>query len=148
MPNDALTMVRQRSSWLLIAGVAALIFVSYGATPAVTTALLASTIRQSTPLILGALSGIFCERSGVINIAIEGIMLAAAMMAVIVASITDSQWLGLLSAIMTGGLMGAFLAILSIRFMVDQIIGGVALNIFALGITSFISQRFLQPIPD
>lgn len=109
--------------------------------------ILTFAVAAASPIAFGALSGVMCERSGVINIAIEGIMLAAAMMAVIIASMTDSQWLGLGAAILTGGLLGAFLAILSIRFMVDQIIGGVAINIFALGITSFISQRFLQPIP-
>ena len=110
--------------------------------------ILTFAVAAATPIAFGAMSGIMCERSGVINIAIEGMMLMAAMTAVIVSSITGSLWLGLLAAILSGGLLGLFLAILSIRFLVDQIIAGTALNIFALGITSFISQRFLQVNPS
>jgi simple sugar transport system permease protein len=105
-------------------------------------------VAAATPIAFGAMSGIMCERSGVINIAIEGMMLTAAMVAVIAASITGSQWLGLAVAIIVSGILGLFLAILAIRFRVDQIIAGTAINIFALGITSFISQRFLQTNPD
>ena len=89
-----------------------------------------------------------CERSGVINIAIEGMMLTGAMIAVIFSSITGSLWLGLGAAVIASGILGVFLAILAIRFRVDQIIAGTAINIFALGITSFISQRFLQTNPE
>jgi simple sugar transport system permease protein len=105
-------------------------------------------VAAATPIAFGAMSGIMCERSGVINIAIEGMMLTAAMVAVIAASITGSQWLGLGVAVIVSGVLGLFLAILAIRFRVDQIIAGTAINIFALGITSFISQRFLQTNPD
>ena len=143
MPNDALTMVRQRSSWLLIAGVAALIFVSYGATPAVTTALLASTIRQSTPLILGALSGIFCERSGVINIAIEGMMLMGAFVGFLANVYTGNLFLAVLAAILTGALMGLGHAFMSITLKMDQIISGTVLNILALELTGFFYQQGL-----
>lgn len=143
MPNDALTMVRQRSSWLLIAGVAALIFVSYGATPAVTTALLASTIRQSTPLILGALSGIFCERSGVINIAIEGMMLMGAFVGFLANVYTGNLFLAVLAAILTGALMGLAHAFMSITLKMDQIISGTVLNILALELTGFFYQQGL-----
>ncbi|GAP63125.1 simple sugar transport system permease protein [Ardenticatena maritima] len=143
MPNDALTMVRQRSSWLLIAGVAALIFVSYGATPAVTTALLASTIRQSTPLILGALSGIFCERSGVINIAIEGMMLMGAFVGFLANVYTGNLFLAVLAAILMGALMGLAHAFMSITLKMDQIISGTVLNILALELTGFFYQQGL-----
>ncbi len=101
-------------------------------------------VAAATPIAFAAMSGIMCERSGVINIAIEGMMLTASMIAVIFSSITGSLWLGLLAAIIASGILGLFLAILAIRFRVDQIIAGTAINIFALGITSFISQRFLQ----
>jgi simple sugar transport system permease protein len=74
-------------------------------------------------------------------------MLTGAMVAVIFSSVTGSLWLGLVSAVLISGLLGLFLAILAIHFRVDQIIAGTAINIFALGITSFISQRFLQPNP-
>lgn len=104
-------------------------------------------VAAATPIAFAALSGVMCERSGVINIGIEGMMLAAAMVAVIFSSVTGSLWLGLGAAVIASGILGLFLAILAIRFRVDQIIAGTAINIFALGITSFISQRFLQPNP-
>ncbi len=106
------------------------------------------TVAAATPLAFGAMSGIMCERSGVVNIAIEGMMLTGAMVAVIFASITDSLWIGLASAVIASGILGLFLGILAIHFRIDQIIAGTAINIFALGITSFISQRFLQPNPS
>lgn len=106
------------------------------------------TVAAATPIAFAALSGVICERSGVINIAIEGQMLMGAMIAVLFSSILDSQWLGLVAAIISGGILGAVLAVLAIRFIVDQIIAGVAINIFALGITSFISQRYMQPNPE
>jgi ABC-type uncharacterized transport system permease subunit len=109
--------------------------------------ILTFTVAAATPIAFGAMSGIMCERSGVINIAIEGMMLTGAMVAVIFASVTGSLWLGLASAVIASGILGVFLAILAIHFRVDQIIAGTAINIFALGITSFISQRFLQPTP-
>jgi simple sugar transport system permease protein len=68
----------------------------------------------------------------------------SAQAAVVVASVTDSLWVGLLAAILTGMLLGAVLAVLSIRFKVDQTISGVAINIFAAGMTSFISSKFLE----
>ena len=109
--------------------------------------ILTFTVAAATPIAFGAMSGVMCERSGVINIAIEGMMLTGAMVAVIFSSITGSLWLGLVGAVIASGLLGVFLAILAIHFRVDQIIAGTAINIFALGITSFISQRFLQPNP-
>jgi simple sugar transport system permease protein len=109
--------------------------------------ILTFTVAAATPIAFGAMSGVMCERSGVINIAIEGMMLTGAMVAVIFASISGSLWLGLLGAMIAAGLLGVFLAVLAIHFRVDQIIAGTAINIFALGITSFISQRFMQPNP-
>jgi simple sugar transport system permease protein len=109
--------------------------------------ILTFTVAAATPIAFGAMSGVMCERSGVINIAIEGMMLTGAMVAVIFSSISGSLWLGLVSAVLISGLLGLFLAILAIHFRVDQIIAGTAINIFALGMTSFISQRFLQPNP-
>lgn len=105
------------------------------------------TVAAATPIAFGAMSGVMCERSGVINIGIEGMMLAGAMVAVVVAATSGSLWLGLAGAVMASGLLGLFLAILAIRYRVDQIIAGTAINIFAAGMTAFISQRFLQPNP-
>jgi simple sugar transport system permease protein len=109
--------------------------------------ILTFTVAAATPIAFGAMSGVMCERSGVINIAIEGMMLTGAMVAVIFSSVTGSLWVGLIGAVLISGLLGLFLAILAIHFRVDQIIAGTAINIFALGITSFISQRFMQPNP-
>ena len=104
-------------------------------------------VVRSVPLTLGALSGILCERAGVFNIAIEGMMLTAAMIGTIVGSISN-LWIGLLGAILAGGLLGLVHAVLSIRYKTDQIISGTVINIFAVGITSFISGKFMQPMPQ
>jgi len=106
--------------------------------------LLRATLSAAVPITLGALSGVLCERAGVVNIAIEGMMLAAAMMACLVGSITHNLWIGLLGGILTGALMAAVLAVLSIKYMTNQIISGTVINIFATGMTSFVSSKFLQ----
>lgn len=108
--------------------------------------MLQATLQRSAPIALGGLSGVLCERAGVINIAIEGMMLAAAFVAVVIASATGSLWIGLLAAILTGGLMALWHAWLSISFRVDQIVSGTVINIFAAGATSYLTARFLvQP---
>ncbi|MFQ5612020.1 MAG: ABC transporter permease [Anaerolineae bacterium] len=118
--------------------------------------MLSASMTAAAPIALGGLSGVLCERVGVINIAIEGMMLSAAMTSVIVSSVFRSRgmeepWylvLGLLAAILTGAVLAAFHAWLSVRFKVDQIVSGAVIIIFSAGVTSFISQRFLQPIPE
>ena len=105
--------------------------------------MLQATLQRSVPIALGGLSGVLCERSAVINIAIEGMMLMAAFVAVVVASATGNLWLGLLAAILTGAVMAAWHAWLSIRFRVDQIVSGTVINIFAAGATSYLTARFL-----
>jgi simple sugar transport system permease protein len=110
--------------------------------------MLSSSLVKATPIALAALCGVISERAGVVNIAIEGIMLITAQVAVIFASLTHSLWLGLLLAILIGGLLAAFHAFLVIRFKVDQIVSGVAINIFGTGATSFISSRFLERNTD
>jgi general nucleoside transport system permease protein len=106
--------------------------------------LLQSTLLRSVPITFGALSGVLCERSGVVNIAIEGMLLSAAFTGSIVGSATHNLWIGMLGGAAVGGLLGAFLALLSIRYVVNQIIGGTVINIFALGITGFLSARVLE----
>jgi len=105
--------------------------------------ILETAVQRATPIALAALSGLLCERSGVVNIAIEGMMLSAALCAALFGSIGGSVWIGLLSSLIIGGLLGALLAALSIRFKVDQIISGTAINILSIGLTSFISAKFL-----
>lgn len=102
---------------------------------------------RSVPLTLGALSGILCERSGVVNIAIEGMMLTAAMIGTIVGSLS-TLWVGLLAAVIAGGLLGLVHAVFSIKYRTDQIISGTVINIFSVGITSFIAAKFMQLYPQ
>ncbi len=104
-------------------------------------------VRASVPLILGALSGILCERSGIINIGIEGMMLAGAF-AGFVAKVATNDWpllaslgIGVLAALLVGGLMGLLHATLSIRFRMDQIISGTVLIILATGFSSYLFDR-------
>lgn len=112
------------------------------------TGMLGSSLVRATPIALAALCGVISERSAVINIGIEGIMLIAAQTAVAIASLTDNLYLGLIAAILIGGLVAALHAFLVIRFKVDQIVSGVAINIFGAGLTSFISSRFLEKNTD
>ncbi|MCZ6461348.1 MAG: ABC transporter permease [Actinobacteria bacterium] len=111
------------------------------------TGMLRSTVILSVPVTLGALTGLMCERVAVINIAIEGQLLTAAFVGTIVGS-AWGIWAGLVGAMLTGAVLGAVLAVLAIRFRVDQIIAGVVINIFALGITSFLARRVLAEAQD
>ncbi|MGH2573136.1 MAG: ABC transporter permease [Actinomycetota bacterium] len=103
-----------------------------------------STVLRSVPIAFGALSGVLCERSGVINIGIEGMLLSGAFTGAVVGSITDNLWIGLLAGAAIGALVAWFLAVLAIRYLVDQIVAGVVINILALGLTSYLTAQFLQ----
>ncbi|MGO9965332.1 MAG: ABC transporter permease [Acidimicrobiales bacterium] len=107
--------------------------------------LMQSTMLASIPLVLGALSGCLCERSGVINIAIEGQLLLGAFAGAVIASSFGSLWLGLFSGSIAGGLLAILLAVFAIRYMVDQIILGVVLNVFASGLTGYLYDQALVP---
>ena len=107
--------------------------------------MLATTLRWATPITLGALAGLFCERSGVVNIAIEGMMLSAAFSAFFVAAATRSLALGLAAGIATGALMALLHAWLSVTFKVDQIVSGTVINILAVGLTGFLNSQVLRP---
>ena len=104
--------------------------------------LLQNTLTGSIPLILGALAGCMGERSGVINIAIEGQLLVGAFAAAVMASISG-VWIGLLSGSLAGALVGALLAVFAIKYFVDQIILGVVLNVLTLGLTNYLYDRVL-----
>jgi general nucleoside transport system permease protein len=110
--------------------------------------LLDGTLFRATPLALGAFAGLLCERAGVVNIAIEGMLLTAAFVAALTGSAAGTPWVGLLGGIGVGVLLGAALGVLSIRYRVDQIIGGTVINIFALGITSYLGARVLAEYTD
>jgi ABC-type uncharacterized transport system permease subunit len=105
--------------------------------------ILQTTVYRAVPITFGALSGVLCERAGVVNIAIEGMLLSGAFTAAIVASMTGNNWIGVIAAVAVGGLLAAVLAVLSIRYRVNQIIAGTVINIFAAGLTAFISTRVL-----
>lgn len=112
------------------------------------TGMLSSTVVRATPIVLAALCGVISERSAVINIGIEGIMLMAAQVAVITATVSGNLYVGLFFAIIIGGLVAALHAYLVIRFKVDQTVSSVAINIFGAGATAFISSRFMQSAGD
>src|SRR3990172_1856525 len=106
--------------------------------------MLDAAVERAVPLALGALSGVLSERAGVVNIAIEGMMLSGAMFGSLIGSVSQSAWGGLAASVLVGLLLSLFHGVLSIRYKVDQIISGVVINIFSIGITSFISAKFLQ----
>src|SRR5690349_15298038 len=115
-----------------------------------TFSLLASTIRLATPLVLAALGGLFSERSGVINIALEGKMLAGAFTAAAVTYAVDkelhtgnaSPWIGLLAGVLAGLFIAVIYAVSCIKFKADQVVSGAAINILMIGIPGFLSGAF------
>lgn len=106
--------------------------------------MLSSAVLLAVPITLAAFAGILSERSGVVNIAIEGMMLMSCMTAAVVGSVTKSAWLGLLGGIISAVALAVIHSVLSIRYKINQTISGTVINIFSAGLTSFISQRFLQ----
>ena len=107
--------------------------------------LLAGTLIGATPLVYGSLSGILCERSGVINIAIEGQFLAGAFLGAMIGSWTGDLWLGVLCGAGAGAIFGWLLAFLALRYGADQIIIGVVIDAFALGLTNYLLYEVLTP---
>jgi general nucleoside transport system permease protein len=100
-------------------------------------ALLAATLRYATPLTFAAIGGLFSERSGVVNIGLEGMMLMGAFFGVVAADKLNSWVLGLLAAVVAGGLTALIHAIVSIHLRADQIVSGTAINFLALGVTGY-----------
>ena len=95
---------------------------------------------MATPIAFASLGGIFSERVGIINIGLEGIMLTSAFTGVMVSYFTGNPWLGVLAAVLAGGLLGLFHALLTVKFIGNQIVSGTGLNIFAVGFTAYMSQ--------
>jgi simple sugar transport system permease protein len=140
--------------WALVLGLVAaafvfafLVWVAAGQSMSLT-GVLQTAVQRAVPIVFGALSGVLCERAGVINIAIEGMLLSGAFVSAVVASATGSPWIGLAAAVVSGAILAAVLAVLAIRYRVDQIIAGFFINIFVTGLTAFLSVRWLQPFQD
>ena len=120
------------------------------------TGLLEGALLRAVPIALAALSGVLCERCAVINIGIEGMMLVGAFISVVLGSVAANIWewpswmaltFGLFGALVAGALLGLLLAVLAIRFKIDQIIAGTAITILGVGLTSFLSARILTEFP-
>ena len=113
--------------------------------------LLDESLVLATPIALGAMTGLWCERSGIINIGIEGMMLGSAGVGFMTyavlgsASSTAWLWLSILVALCTGALLAALHAVLSIRYQINQIVSGVVINLFALGLTGFLRSEVIVP---
>lgn len=105
--------------------------------------ILGAALVLAVPIMLGAMAGVMSERVGVVNIAIEGQLLTGAFMAAVISTITGNQILGLVSAMITAAFFSAVLAIFSVRFLAQQIIVGVVLNVLAIGVTNFLYQQWL-----
>jgi len=102
------------------------------------------TFILALPLIFGALAGVLCERSGVVNVAIEGQLLMGAFSGALFGSISGSVWVGLVTAAAGGAFISLLLAVFSIRYLVDQVVMGIVLNLFAVGVTGFLYERLMQ----
>ena len=111
------------------------------------TGMLQATVVRAVPIALAAMAGILCERVAVINIGIEGMLLAGAFAGALFGSVFGN-FFGLILAVLVGGFFGFILAALVVTFRVDQIIAGVAINIFVLGITSFLTSHLLKSNPE
>jgi ABC-type uncharacterized transport system permease subunit len=149
------TKVKPAPRWVPIAFivlfvVAFLIWLVGGArTPSISLAgLIAGSVTLAVPLVFGSLSGVLCERVGVVNIAIEGQLLGGAFTAAIVASITQNPFVGLLAAAVAGAVVSMVLALFSIKYLVNQIIVGVVLNVLVSGLTGFLFSTVMQADPE
>jgi general nucleoside transport system permease protein len=102
------------------------------------------TLRNAAPLMLAAVGGTFTERTGVINIALEGIMVVGAFFATAVTLLTNNAWLGVLTAVVCGFLLSFIHALVSIKFKADQVVSGVAINLLAAGLTAFLMKAIFD----
>jgi general nucleoside transport system permease protein len=110
-----------------------------------TVTMISETMRLGTPIALGALAGIYAERSGVVNIAIEGMMLTGAAFGFAAYVATGNIWLGVVAALLLGGLIALLHGALSISFKVDQVISGTVINILAIGVTGYMRRQYIIP---
>lgn len=101
---------------------------------------ISAAIRMATPIALAAMGGAFSERSGIINIGLEGMILTGAFTGVLGSYYTGSPWLGVILAVLAGALLGYIFALFTIKFKADHVVAGVGLNILALGATTWLMQ--------
>jgi ABC-type uncharacterized transport system permease subunit len=143
---------RKASLWLVIGFALVFMFgflawAGSGELPIPVTGLLLGTVSLSVPLVFGALGGVISERSGVVNVAIEGQLLAGAFVSALTATLTGSWAVGLFAALIAGVLVSFVLAAFSIKYLVDQVIVGVVLNVLVTGLTSFLYSKVLAQNP-
>ncbi len=105
---------------------------------------LAAAIRMTTPIALAAMGGAFSERSGIVNIGLEGMILSGAFAGVLGSFYTGNPWVGVLLSIIAGSLVAAIFAVFTIRFKANHVVAGVGLNILALGVTTWLMQVLWQ----
>jgi general nucleoside transport system permease protein len=105
---------------------------------------LRGTFLLALPLIFGALAGVLCERSGVVNVAIEGQLLMGAFAGALVGTMAGNAWAGLIAAAFGGMFVSLLLAVFAIRYLVDQVVMGIVLNLLAVGLTGFLYERLMQ----
>ena len=139
---------RQPPNWLslvfgLVSATSLLGWLAAGAVVPVSF-ILGSAIVLAVPIILGAMGGVMSERVGVVNIAIEGQLLTGAFIASVVSSLTDNLWVGTLAAMFGAAILSMSLASLAIKYLVDQIIIGVLLNVLVIAITNFLYSQWLS----
>jgi simple sugar transport system permease protein len=103
---------------------------------------LSASMRLALPILLAALGGVYNERAGVLNIGMEGMMLAGSLVGFVVGYFTGNMWLGVFAAVLAGGLLGIFLGFFTITLAANQVIAGIALNLLAIGATSFLYRLF------
>ncbi|MDF5728356.1 MAG: ABC transporter permease, partial [Rhizonema sp. PD38] len=101
---------------------------------------LVSSLRLAVPLAFAALGGLYSERSGVLNIALEGMLLTGAFTSAAATFYTNNPWIGILAAFVSGGLVGLLHAFLSVSLRVEQLVSGLAINLVAAGVTSFLAR--------
>ncbi|MEW6404112.1 MAG: ABC transporter permease [Chloroflexota bacterium] len=112
------------------------------------TGMLISSIVRATPIALAALSGLYSERSGVVNIGIEGMMLTGALSSVVFASASGNMFVGILGGMLFGMLLGWLHGVLCIKYRVNQIISGTGIIILSLGLTSYLFRAVIDPNPE
>jgi general nucleoside transport system permease protein len=130
----------------LVAGMFVFAFLTWGAAGKSLNlgGLLKTSLIKAVPLTLGALAGILCERAGVVNIAIEGMMLFGAFTAAFIGSVSGNMWIGMAAAVLAGVFLGGIHAVLSINYKSNQVVSGTVINILATGLTSYFSAKYLQ----